>query len=344
MEGEGVVLYRTVPWDRKLLAQRGKRPAGPLFKFTCPQGSVGQLHLPHCELYDQGGCEFLSVAHVTDDKKVEFIDNLELTDTHVIINVTGFSKYGIVSEEGRPISPIDSLVLLFYQLPDVGKRSILKVLLLPGNVVLKEVREERRSSNGDREIYLETTSHCQLTPKQEYTLSTDLTDDHRIKPTKASFVDFQSYENYIPTFQLFMQSIVKEANISLKENGSETLVWDGLVWLPASLTEFTSTVLVPPPVTPYILPGQVFITKHRMALETRLGLLRPILLRLQQPDLGVLIDEEREEVLSNTTKTLKNQALLDMVIRKGARAQEHFYQALREADHCLVEDLEEQTA
>ncbi|XP_013986677.1 uncharacterized protein isoform X2 [Salmo salar] len=343
MEGEGEVLYWTVPWNRRLLAQRGKRPAGPLFKFTCLQGSVGQLHLPHCELYDQGGCDFLSVAHVTDDKKVEFIDNLELTDTHVIIHVTGFSKYGIVSEECRPISPIDTLVLLFYQLPDVDKRSILKVLLLPSNVVLKEVREERRSSNGDREIYLETTSHCQLTPKQEYTLSTDLTDDHRIKPTKASFVDFQSYENYIPTFQLFMQSIVKEANIFLNENGSDTFVWDGLVWLPASLTEFTSTVLAPPPVTP-IPPGRAFITKHRMALETRLGVLRPILLHLQQPDRGVLIDEEREEVLSKTPKTLQNQALLDMVIRKGARAQEHFYQALREADRCLVEDLEEQTA
>ncbi|XP_013986678.1 uncharacterized protein isoform X3 [Salmo salar] len=278
MEGEGEVLYWTVPWNRRLLAQRGKRPAGPLFKFTCLQGSVGQLHLPHCELYDH-----------------------------------------------------------------VDKRSILKVLLLPSNVVLKEVREERRSSNGDREIYLETTSHCQLTPKQEYTLSTDLTDDHRIKPTKASFVDFQSYENYIPTFQLFMQSIVKEANIFLNENGSDTFVWDGLVWLPASLTEFTSTVLAPPPVTP-IPPGRAFITKHRMALETRLGVLRPILLHLQQPDRGVLIDEEREEVLSKTPKTLQNQALLDMVIRKGARAQEHFYQALREADRCLVEDLEEQTA
>ncbi|XP_070966236.1 uncharacterized protein [Oncorhynchus clarkii lewisi] len=344
MEGEGEVLYWTVPWNRRLLAQRGKRPAGPLFKFTCLQGSVGQLHLPHCELYDQGGCEFLSVAHVTDAKKVEFIDDLELTNTHVIINVTGFSKYGIVSEEGRPISPIDTLVLLFYQLPDVDKRSILKVLLLPSNVVLKEVLEERRSSNGDREIYLETTSHCQLTPKQEYTLSTDLTDNHRIKPTKASFVDFQSYENYIPTFQLFMQSIVKEANIFLNENGSDEFVWDGLVWLPASPTEFTSTVLAPPPATPSIPPGRAFITKHRMALEIRLGVLRPILLRLQQPDQGVLIDEEREEVLSLTTKTLQNQALLDMVIRKGARAQEHFYQALREADHCLVEDLEEPTS
>ncbi|CAB1344235.1 unnamed protein product [Coregonus sp. 'balchen'] len=60
-------------------------------------------------------------------------------------------------------------------------------------------------------------------------------------------------------------------------------------------------------------------------------------------DRGVLIDEEREEVVSKSTKTLQNQALLDMVVRKGARAQEHIYQVLKEVDPYLVEDLEEQT-
>ncbi|KAK6300946.1 hypothetical protein J4Q44_G00290440 [Coregonus suidteri] len=36
MEGEGEVLYRTVPWNRRLLAQSGKRPAGPLFQVDMP--------------------------------------------------------------------------------------------------------------------------------------------------------------------------------------------------------------------------------------------------------------------------------------------------------------------
>ena len=51
----------------------------------------------------------------------------------------------------------------------------------------------------------------------------------------------------------------------------------------------------------------------------------------------------REEVVSKSPKTLQNQALLDMVVKKGARAQEHFYQVLKEVDPCLVEYLEEQT-
>ncbi|XP_070966109.1 apoptosis-associated speck-like protein containing a CARD [Oncorhynchus clarkii lewisi] len=96
-----------------------------------------------------------------------------------------------------------------------------------------------------------------------------------------------------------------------------------------------------PPANPSAPPGRAFIRRHRMALETRLGLLQPIFLRLQ--DHGVLIHEEREEVDSKSTKTLQNQALLDMVVRKGSRAQEHFYQVLKEVDPCLVEDLEEQT-
>ncbi|CAB1344234.1 unnamed protein product [Coregonus sp. 'balchen'] len=106
MEGEGEVLYRTVPWDRRLLAQRGKRPAGPLFKFTCLKGSVCQLHLPHCEIHSEGGCDFLSVAHVTDDDSTEFLHPHETTETHVILNINGFSKYGISKDKEAPVSPI----------------------------------------------------------------------------------------------------------------------------------------------------------------------------------------------------------------------------------------------
>ncbi|XP_071031332.1 NACHT, LRR and PYD domains-containing protein 3-like [Oncorhynchus clarkii lewisi] len=227
MEGEGEVLYRTVHWDRKLLSQSGKRPAGPLFNIDCPQKSVCQLHLPHCQIHSCGGCDFLSVAHVTDDDIIEFLPPHETTDTHVIINITGLSAYGDVTDDDAPISPILAHVLLFYQ--PLGKRSILNVLLLPSNVVRKEVREliER---DGIREIL--TTSLCTLTPKQEYTLSTNPADAHPIQPNPAKFVD--SYENYVPTFQLFIKPVVEEVNLLLEENKADKLVWNGLVWLPVT--------------------------------------------------------------------------------------------------------------
>ncbi|XP_052382093.1 NACHT, LRR and PYD domains-containing protein 1b allele 3-like [Oncorhynchus keta] len=232
MEGEGEVLYRTVPWDRRLLSQSGKRPAGPLFMFRCLKGSVSQLHLPHCEIYNSGGCDFLSVAHVTDDDIIEFLPPLETTDTHVIINISGFSAYGEVKDEDSPTVPIRALVLLFYKPPDVPKkRSILNVLLLPRNVVIREVQEEWKRRNGDKYIYIETNPRCQLTPNKEYELFTDLTDEYLIQPKDAEFVDFESYENYFPTFQLFIQTVVEQVNLLLKDNGGEESVWERLVWL-----------------------------------------------------------------------------------------------------------------
>ncbi|XP_041755423.1 caspase recruitment domain-containing protein 8 [Coregonus clupeaformis] len=84
--------------------------------------------------------------------------------------------------------------------------------------------------------------------------------------------------------------------------------------------------------------GHDFLKTHKTALETRMGNLRPILSALEH--LGVLSGEDREEVDIKTTQTKKNEALLTMIIKKGKTAQEQFYQALKKADHLLVEDLE----
>ncbi|KAM6962476.1 uncharacterized protein FYW47_008135 [Aplochiton taeniatus] len=97
MEGEGEVLYRTVQWDEGLLSSTGQSLAGPLFSIDCPQKSVCQLHLPHCELPDGGGCESLSVAHVTDDS-VEVVPPLRVTDTHAVVDVTHLSLWGLLKK------------------------------------------------------------------------------------------------------------------------------------------------------------------------------------------------------------------------------------------------------
>ncbi|CDR18360.1 unnamed protein product [Oncorhynchus mykiss] len=225
MEGEGEVLYRTVHWDTRLLAKSGKRPAGPLFMFACLKGSVCQLHLPHCEIHSEGGCDFLSVAHVTGDDSMEFLHPHETTESHVILNITQFSKYGITKEQEAPVSPIHD-----------NNESTLNVLLLPRNVDIEEVCKTRRTRNGDREIYMEINPNCRLTPDQEYTLSTDLTDEHHIDPEEAEFVDYDSYTNYMPTFQLRLKTVVEEVYLLLEEHGGpeNERVWDRLVSLPGN--------------------------------------------------------------------------------------------------------------
>ncbi|KAK6300938.1 hypothetical protein J4Q44_G00290360, partial [Coregonus suidteri] len=66
------------------------------------------------------------------------------------------------------------LCCLFHRPSDDPElESVLHVLLLPRNVVLMKVQEERARRNGLRETFIETTSDCELTPDQTYSLSTD---------------------------------------------------------------------------------------------------------------------------------------------------------------------------
>ena len=44
-------------------------------------------------LFSEGGGDFLSVAHVTNDG-LEFIPPVTITDSHVVVNITGFSAFG----------------------------------------------------------------------------------------------------------------------------------------------------------------------------------------------------------------------------------------------------------
>lgn len=92
VEGEGDVVYKAVPWNRRLLAQHHKWPAGPLFDIRCEQQSVRHLHLPHNEISSTAGRHILSVAHVKDEG-VDFIAPQKITGTHVIVEISGFSGF-----------------------------------------------------------------------------------------------------------------------------------------------------------------------------------------------------------------------------------------------------------
>ncbi|XP_026036041.1 NACHT, LRR and PYD domains-containing protein 1a-like [Astatotilapia calliptera] len=221
MQAEGDVVYRTVPWNRRL----HKKPAGPLFDIKCQQQSVCQLHLPHCELISTGGGQFLQVAHVKEEG-IEFINPHKITESHVVINLTGFSGYGIVSDKDSPPDPVQALVLLFYKPPvDPDPSSKLSVLLLPRNIVIRDVQRTRRKLNGD-ERYIDTSPHCKLHPKQVYTLSTVPEDDLiTVEPNEADFDD-EYYDSYFTTFLVSLGRILTDVNLSLKDKSSSTCVWE----------------------------------------------------------------------------------------------------------------------
>ncbi|XP_030254016.1 uncharacterized protein LOC115569923 [Sparus aurata] len=331
MEGEGDVVYRIVSWDRRLLAQHHKKPAGPLFDIKCLQQSVCRLHLPHCEIPSTAGCPFLSVAHLNDEG-IEFIPPHRITETHVIINITGFSCFGNVKDEDSPPELVRALVLLFYRPPnDQDLVSLLNVLMLPGNVVVRDVRRTRKKLVGE-EKYIETSSRCKLLPKQEYTLSTCPEDDSvLVQPTTAEF-DCDNYDNYIPSFQVDLEKILKHIKLFLRDTNKNS-VWERRVYLSsAGLTKSCRQSALN-------LPSHEKLLKIRRSFIE--GISGPVLKSLLDKLLEkkVLTDSERESADEMRNKRDKARFVIDIVRRKGEAASSEMVEFLCEVDPFLCEHL-----
>ncbi|XP_018534680.1 NACHT, LRR and PYD domains-containing protein 1-like [Lates calcarifer] len=333
MEGEGDVVYRLVPWNRRLLAPHHKKPAGPLFDIKCVQQCVRQLHLPHCEIRSTGGGHFLSVAHVNDEA-VEFIGPHQTTETHLVINISGFSAFGNVKDEDAPPEPVRALVLLFYRPPaDPDPESLLNVLLLPRNVPLRDVLRTRKKLVGD-ETYIETSPHCKLIPGQVYTLST-CPEDHSllVQPTEAEF-DSDNYDDYFPSFQVSWETRLKHVKLVLRDSDGSHSAWERRVCLWSSGGKR------------WCGPSPLNVASNQRLLDVRSsfidGISGPVLKSLLDKlfEKRVMSDSERESADETQNKRDKARLVVDTVRRKGEAASSEMIELLCELDPFLCEHLE----
>ncbi|XP_022076178.1 uncharacterized protein LOC110970234 [Acanthochromis polyacanthus] len=205
LEGCGDLLYQMVPWDLDFLASKGLRPAGPLFRFHLLSGRFHRLHLPHSRLPSGGGKCSMSVAHVTGDC-VDFITPGQVTDSHLIVDISGFSCFGLV-ESVESGGAIHGLVLLFSQ-PASSK---LYVLLLPRNICLSQVRKEWKRRIGAE--YVETIPNCELIPNQTYKLYGEPVTG--IQPEISKFINFSDYNNFLPSFEVQLPAGVTMVKLQL---------------------------------------------------------------------------------------------------------------------------------
>ncbi|XP_064867031.1 uncharacterized protein LOC115116029 [Oncorhynchus nerka] len=221
IEGKGDVVYKVTQWDRSLLGSR--IPAGPLFSIDCPEQSVCELHLPHCMCDEKD--DNLSVAHVTDGN-MEIVQPLKTTPTHVIVNITHLSLFGLI-RNWFSFLPVRSQVLLF--LRPQGNRPqklILNVMLLPKNVPLCEVEHQQNGTT-----FIIANSNCTLTPRGKYGLCCELVANSSIQP-KSGQLDYDYSPNFHPTFQVFLDCLsgVENIRLSLLDRGSnDQRVWESLV-------------------------------------------------------------------------------------------------------------------
>ncbi|XP_031418263.1 uncharacterized protein LOC116219242 isoform X2 [Clupea harengus] len=211
------VQYHTASWDYGQLECEGLMAAGPLFKMKGLQGTVSQLGFPHCEIISSDKTQPLTIIHIC-DKEFEMLQPLTTSDTHVFFNVNGFSLFGL-GKKRRKKCWIQALVILFLD------EFTLNVFLFPRNVVLFEVREERRKL---KQTYIETISNCKLIPDKEYSLSCP-SEKHKVIPEIGTY--HEGYEVCCPTFQVFL-SIMEPIEICLHESGHGH-VWKTYINLPA---------------------------------------------------------------------------------------------------------------
>ncbi|XP_061569568.1 caspase recruitment domain-containing protein 8-like [Cololabis saira] len=332
MKDGGQVLYRILPWSRSQLSPHHKKPAGPLFDLRCvKEGSMCQLHLPHCEIRSTGGCRFLSVAHVNDDG-IEFIRPQKITETHVVIDVTGFSCYGNVKDEASPSVPIRALVLPFYKPPqDPDTEHIINVLLLPHNVSVKDVVRSRKTLDRD-ETYVQTPAHCKLQPQQVYSLTTSPGGDSvEVQPTEAEFFE-DSYNNYLETFQLIYEMKMKHIRLSLKDSSSNG-VWERRVCVSSS------EVKASPGSARLNLPPQEQLLEVWSSLVERISESNLLKLLDKLLERRVINYDELETAKEKTNRGERTRCVVDTVSKKGRDASSEMIEILNDLDPFLCGDL-----
>ncbi|XP_067434208.1 protein NLRC3-like isoform X1 [Thunnus thynnus] len=325
MAQKAELLYRTVQWDQNLLQQVGKMAAGLLFNIQSPDGALSQLQLPHCETMDAPLPEgLLSVVHITDDG-MSILEPLEITDTHVVVNIPHLSAYGVVWDLVKRFlnstPTVSGQVLLFLRPPCIHHR-ILDVFLLQDNIPLTEVKAQQ----GEAE-YIRISSDCHLIYGQSYSVHCE-PEASTIQPECAPF-HTKCGPNFYPTFEVFLTTNQEKVALMVQDQEG-TPVWKRDVYLTGPRRENLQRNLPAGDIVP---------------AEKRLRLVRTeFVRRITEPVLDQLLDKLLEhsvinddEMQSARTNTLANKArhVIDTVRRKGTEASSVLIAALHEVDPCL---------
>uniref|UniRef100_A0A8C0H0C2 Caspase recruitment domain family member 8 n=1 Tax=Chelonoidis abingdonii TaxID=106734 RepID=A0A8C0H0C2_CHEAB len=296
--------------------------AGPLFHIRAEPDTVRAVHLPHFVSSGAGeswsSCQIahFEAGHMT----LETPARIHLF--HVVLENPSFSQLGVLWRKMRStitFIPIHSLVLIYRALRAAD--ITLHLYLIPNDHSLRKAIEEE-----------ETKWESKLIPKPPQTnalyfgsqYEVSGTSELKITPDQLELC-YRSPADQQPYIELYMTDLEEEIKLHMKDRKDGKLVW--------------KTFVRPGLVSP-LARGVSFVKKHREQLRRRMGVIYPILARLR--DTEAMNSDEEEEVLSRQCRRKEmNEALLQLVERKGAQAQEELYQTLRDTDPYLVQDLEQ---
>lgn len=100
-----------------------------------------RLLLNECVFTDPLPEGLLSVLQITDDKKMNIVEPLQITNTHVIVSTPHLCLVGLVKTIKTLWNKTSGQVLLFLRPPNPDtQKHYLDMILLPRNVPLSEVK------------------------------------------------------------------------------------------------------------------------------------------------------------------------------------------------------------
>ncbi|KAK2859753.1 hypothetical protein Q5P01_004373 [Channa striata] len=292
MTQEAELEYRTVQWDERLLPP-GNVPAGPLFDIKCSEDAVCRLQLPHCDTEDAALSDgLLSVVHITDDE-LSFLEPMQITDTHVVVEVPHLSAFGLIWNLLKK-KPLRSQVLLFLQQPNAKAQKHLNVFLLPANIPLEEVRAQHPNSD-----FIQVPSTCRLIIGHTY--SVDCSEAGLIQPEKEVF-DPQFGPNFHPMFEMHLPTATDEVTVIVRDQG-KTEVWKRKAYVTGA-----------GPAEPLTVSAEEKLKSIRRPFIDRVS--GPVLQQLLDKLLerGVMTDAEMEETATITNRAEKARTLLDTML------------------------------
>ncbi|KAM7418373.1 hypothetical protein PAMA_015816 [Pampus argenteus] len=330
---EGEVMYRTLIWDDMLLQPALKVPAGPLFSIECAEDSIRQLHLPHCEPEAALVSESLSVVNISDDG-VNIIQPLEVTETHVVVDIPHLSAFGIVWDLIKRFTnfmtkPVNGQVLLFLRPPLRSGKQIISVILLPSNVPLLEVKAQHTDSE-----FIQAPSNCLLHKEQHYSLFSD-PDSYKIQPTRALFYDNYG-PNYHASYEIILRTSTEEVTLMVRDTDRFLQVWQHCLHLPASSSGASLVQALPR------LGDNISAEKKLLAVRSAFiyRVSCPVLDHMLDELLGegVIADAEREAAMVKPRQD-KAREVIDMVRKKGRDASEKLITIFSRNDTFLSKEL-----
>ncbi|XP_069465026.1 NACHT, LRR and PYD domains-containing protein 3-like isoform X2 [Ambystoma mexicanum] len=324
----GSLTYDLLPWSRQLEdhGMQDLKIAGPLFDIQAAPGFVKAVYLPHfVSLQGDVDTSRLQIAHFHPDGTMTLETASEVQHFHVFLKNPTFSKVGIVWKVMEPIwklFPARACALL-YRYRD-GADVTLHLYLIPNEPLLTKELDKSAKSKVKIEKPAQTKP---LYYGSNY--SVECEPGSQITPRELEF-DYVSPGLVLPFTEIYMKDLQAEGvTIGLKGDRNTRSVWEATV-RPGDIA---------PRVQSSPLEPKTFIEKHRLALLDKIIVVEEIMAVLQQR--RILSEYEVEDILKESTRYTKVSALLRMVLKKGAKAQQVFLDALRQKNRSLFKDLEQ---